>query len=79
MKKLLPLTLFSLFMALFFDSALALDKPNPLLVCLGKEELKIHKSKIEGPIYKLNQELINQLARANNVSVRMDVIREVCQ
>lgn len=52
---------------------------NPLMACLGQEELKIHRSKTTGPIYFLNQLFINELATIYGLSLKPEVLDEVCQ
>ena len=52
---------------------------NPLMACLGQEELKIHRSKTTGPIYFLNQLFINELATIYGLSLKQSVLDEVCQ
>ncbi|MBT3586661.1 MAG: hypothetical protein HN509_17255 [Halobacteriovoraceae bacterium] len=71
---LIPLVLLSL----AFPSALWAQK-NKLLVCLGEEETQIHKRKINGPIYKLNQHFINELAGINDVPLKDEFYQEICK
>lgn len=52
---------------------------NPLMTCLGQEELKIHKTKTVGPAYFLNQLFINELATIYGLSLKKDTLDEVCQ
>ncbi len=54
-------------------------RANPLMVCLGNEEERLHLSKTMGPIYKLNQLFINEFASANDVRLRPDYVFEVCE
>jgi hypothetical protein len=54
-------------------------KDNALLKCLGIEELKIHRAKSEGPLYRLNQLLINKLASFNNLILREAYYQEICK
>lgn len=52
---------------------------NPLMTCLGQEELKIHRTKTTGPIYFLNQLFINELATIYGVTLKESVLNDVCQ
>ncbi len=52
----------SLFLLLCIQSYAA---SRPHLVCLGAEEVYIHKNKIGGAYYKLNQEMISLLLQLN--------------
>ena len=51
---------------------------NPLIECLGKEELKLHKSKKTGPVYKLNQLFLNDLVSAGDISLKEKYFKRVC-
>jgi hypothetical protein len=52
---------------------------NPLLHCLAKEENELHKEKNTGPMYRLNQEFINELATSNDINLKRIYIDEICQ
>ena len=51
---------------------------SPLLKCLGEEENKIHKHKENGPVYRLNQILINELIEGLSVEVKDPFMQEIC-
>ena len=51
---------------------------NPVLVCLGQEELILHKKKETGPVYKLNQYLIGELAAANHITIKDRFVDAIC-
>lgn len=71
-----------LFFFLFLVGHISIDtqaQVNPLMACLGQEELKIHRSKTVGPIYFLNQLFINELATIYGLTLKKDVLDEVCQ
>lgn len=52
---------------------------NPLMACLGQEELRIHRTKTFGPVYFLNQLFISELATIYGLTLKTDVLDEVCQ
>ena len=52
---------FTLFIAFIAFTAFA--KPKQIMVCLGKEEQYIHKNKIGGAFFKLNQDMISSLVQ----------------
>jgi hypothetical protein len=54
------------------------EKPNKLVHCLGQEELIQHQKYIRGPIYRLNQELIIEIAQTLNVSLKEKKLHEIC-
>ncbi|MCP4911529.1 MAG: hypothetical protein GY909_00310 [Oligoflexia bacterium] len=49
-----------------------------LLHCLGREEAMIHKNKLGGPVYNLNQTLINNLASLGSIYLSKDQYMLVC-
>lgn len=51
---------------------------NDLLKCLGREELVIHKMKMGGPLYKLNQLFITELASWGGVRLKKEYVNSVC-
>lgn len=53
-------------------------KGNPLLVCLGNEEERLHLAKVTGPIYRLNQLFINEFASANEIQLEERYLQAVC-
>lgn len=53
-------------------------KGNPLLVCLGNEEERLHLSKTSGPIYRLNQLFINEFAGANDIRLKNEYLKQTC-
>lgn len=52
---------------------------NPLIKCLGLEELAIHKKKVIGPVYKLNQHFINELSTLYGLTLKEDSLNRVCR
>lgn len=52
---------------------------NPLMVCLGQEELKIHRSKTTGPVYYLNQLFISEFATIMGIKLKKPILDKVCQ
>ncbi len=55
-----------------------LAAPSRILQCLGQEELELHKSKNTGPVYELNQKLVNQIATIPNLVVSDKNIQTIC-
>jgi len=51
---------------------------NPLLECLGNEELEIHKEKVSGPIYSLNRHFVNKFASFSNISIKKNYLKDIC-
>ena len=49
-----------------------------LLVCLGQEELGIHRSRESGPIYYLNQFFINRFASGKKVILSGEYQKRIC-
>lgn len=72
MKKALILSLLLCFTHQLFAA-------NKTLVCLGKEELQIHKNKDKGPYYKLNQDMISGLVQMDKaIRLRAKFYKKVC-
>lgn len=51
---------------------------SDLLKCLGREELVIHKMKMTGPIYKLNQLFITELSSWGGIQLKSSQIEKIC-
>jgi len=49
------------------------------LKCLGSEEKRFHLNKRQGPVYDLNQKLISEIVQIPGVSLRPDVLRDICR
>lgn len=58
-----------LIFALIFTTSLYAE-PTPFMVCLGKEEAVIHKTKVGGAHYRLNKDIISALVQLRD-SIRM--------
>lgn len=56
----------------------SLAQSNELLKCLGREELVIHKMKMTGPVYKLNQLFITELASWGGISLKKSKVEKIC-
>lgn len=69
-----------LFIYIFFLISLnVLAASRPYLVCLGQEEARIHKQKISGPYYKLNQEMISNLLQlSESIDMKPEILKNVC-
>ncbi len=62
----------------FLTISLAHSAMNPLVGCLGREELRLHKSKRTGPVYKLNQLFLNDLVSAGDITLKKEYYSKVC-
>lgn len=51
---------------------------SPLVKCLAIEEQNFHDQKLTGPMYKLNQDLINLLAIENKLEFTDHITKLVC-
>ncbi|MCO4794395.1 MAG: hypothetical protein KC493_11815 [Bacteriovoracaceae bacterium] len=51
---------------------------NELLKCLGREELVIHKMKMTGPVYKLNQLFITEMASWGGIQLKKKYLKSIC-
>lgn len=66
--------------ALLFGPVTALgDDFNSILACLGREELSLHKGHQLGPVYTLNQTLVNQLAAIGDTTLKDKYLKEICE
>lgn len=52
---------------------------DSILTCLGQEELKLHKNHQLGPVYILNQTLINELAAIGQVPIKKKYLQDICE
>ncbi|MCR9206407.1 MAG: hypothetical protein NXH75_17630 [Halobacteriovoraceae bacterium] len=77
MTKRLKLTL--MLCCISLSSITLAKKVNPLIKCLGLEELAIHKKKVFGPVYKLNQHFINELSTLYGLTLKEDSLKRVCR
>ncbi|MDD0853511.1 hypothetical protein HBN50_10395 [Halobacteriovorax sp. GB3] len=60
---------------LFSSNVLAV---SDILKCLAKEELIIHKKKSTGPLYRLNQTLINGVSSLGSMPLKKDFYQRIC-
>lgn len=51
---------------------------NPLLICLGQEEFRIHKQHFKGPLYKLNKSLIDELLTLDHILIKESYLNRIC-
>lgn len=51
---------------------------SDLLKCLGAEELILHKKKLTGPLYYLNQHFINELSSWGHIRMKKEILNDVC-
>jgi hypothetical protein len=54
-------------------------EPNLVLQCLAKEEARLHKNNDHGSSYRLNQDLLNELAGSNTIYFKKKYVDEICQ
>lgn len=79
MKKSLNKTYFILILLVALNAQSQEKKSyKSILQCLGMEELALHKNKIQGPVYKLNQTLISEVASGNLMQVKREIIENIC-
>ncbi len=52
---------------------------NPILECLGQEELLIHKNEVVGPIKYLNLQLVNNFASFSNITIKKAYLNGICK
>lgn len=70
----------SLCLLSFFFVFEAIARPNPLFVCLGKEEKTYHTQKESGPSYILNQVVISEFLQMNpHVQLADGQYEKVCK
>ena len=70
-----------LYVLLFFSLPVTLKAGKPyqsILQCLGMEEMILHRKKVRGPIYDLNQKLISEVSSGNLMKVKESIIKEIC-
>jgi hypothetical protein len=51
---------------------------NPLLICLGAEEKRLHRDKNTGPIYDLNQRMTGEMIQIPYVTIHPEDFKTVC-
>lgn len=49
-----------------------------LVKCLGREEHKIHRKKVSGALYELNQRMISELVMFNKINISPEMKKEIC-
>lgn len=70
----------TIIIALLFGPVTALsDEFNSILACLGQEELSLHQGHQFGPVYTLNQTLVNQLAAIGDTTLKTKYLKEICE
>ncbi len=67
-----------IFVGLFSIQVMAARINNQLLVCLGQEELRIHKIKLTGPTYRLNRTLIEEFVTFSDIIIKEDHLKKIC-
>ncbi|MBT3982652.1 MAG: hypothetical protein HOE90_14940 [Bacteriovoracaceae bacterium] len=71
-------SIFLIFIA--FQAHSAEVSPNrSTLRCLGLEELSIHKNRVFGPVYKLNQRLIEELTTFGDIELNKEYYEKICK
>ena len=61
-----------------FISQKSFSEISPIVSCLALQEQAYHKSKNIGPMYKLNQELLNLLAIENKLKFQNQFTQKIC-
>lgn len=75
MKKLIIIMMLSISTVFAFANNNSIES---LIKCLGNEEGKIHKNRIGGAIYELNQRLISELIMFQKINIDPQVKNHVC-
>lgn len=55
------------------------SRPNEIIHCLAREEERFHERKDIGPLYRLNQVLLNEMVSWNDIHLKPSYIRRICQ
>lgn len=71
-------TLFIATLGFTFSLSSQAASKQTLLTCLGKEEATIHKNHLEGPLYTLNQQLINEVINLDEVPIKKQYLDQIC-
>jgi hypothetical protein len=77
-QKLLLMLFIILIQISFSGKALAQKTYKTIFQCLGREEALIHKKKLMGALYNLNQRMINTFIVSSDLQLRPEFIQEVC-
>lgn len=70
------IVIYFLFQGFSFAATQSLPK---LVQCLAQEEAKFHQEKYMGPMYQLNQHLVNLLAIENQLEFKDEFTEKICQ
>lgn len=62
----------------FISSTLWAAKERQMLKCLGAEEKRLHQKKETGPIYTLNQRLIEEMVQIPEVDISDENFKQIC-
>ena len=57
----------------------AAPSAKSILACLGQEELKIHRSGTEGPVYQLNRAFVDMFSKAKTPLISSVAVQEICR
>jgi hypothetical protein len=52
---------------------------NQALICLGKEEERLHRAKNVGAIYQFNQKMISELIMLKHVTLKPEYVDQICK
>lgn len=66
------------FMMILFFQTLTWAREQTLLKCLGQEEARLHQLKSQGPVYFLNQEIIEMLIQFKDIQLHPQYIKTLC-
>jgi hypothetical protein len=76
--KYLIVAIFSIF-SISLSAKAQSHSVEEVLKCLGREELKIHKMKLGGAYFELNQRLISDFIMFNKIDILAEVKKDICQ
>lgn len=71
--------IFLFLLLLPLNSFAQINSIEEVLKCLGREELKIHKMKLNGPYFELNQRLVSDFIMFNKIEVAKDIRIDICK
>ncbi|MBL6988569.1 MAG: hypothetical protein ISR65_02255 [Bacteriovoracaceae bacterium] len=72
-------TVLIIFSTIIFINIPTFGSGDPLLRCLGREELTIHQKKMTGPLIYLNRFFINEFSRTDNVKISSKFLKKICE
>ena len=68
-----------LFLGFFFSNfSIGSTQFSKIVLCLANEEQQIHENKIQGPIYRVNQRILNYLVEQNFTNFSNELENSIC-